>query len=365
MTSKLEFTGERFVPGIDGEIVYEHVHRYAFARALASGRRVLDAACGEGYGSALLAAVATSVTGVDIDLQTVAHARQRYAAIGNLAFADASVTTLPLADASVDMVVSFETIEHLPAAEQPRMLAEFARVLVPNGVLLLSAPNRVEYSEKRGFANPFHLHEHDRAELDALVAVHFAARRYFRQRVWMGSTIWSEAGERSIATATAYAGDANGVTDAQPPEAMYYLVVAGVSESALPQRMADVSLFSDSAESELLRSYSAKREAIRLDAIVGERTAMLDSKTAHVEHLERLVAYREGIIVERDGQLEAQVLRMLQFESRNVDLQARLDQSQAALAAQERISDYRQSWRWWVRLPLRRLRREWQRLRGK
>ena len=74
----ITFTGERFVPGCAGEIAYEHWHRYAFARQFVAGKRVLDAACGEGYGSALLASVAASVVGVDIDAPAVAHAAERY-----------------------------------------------------------------------------------------------------------------------------------------------------------------------------------------------------------------------------------------------------------------------------------------------
>ncbi|NNK38121.1 MAG: class I SAM-dependent methyltransferase, partial [Xanthomonadales bacterium] len=66
MSEFLEFTGERFTPECVREIRYEHVHRYAFARELVSNRRVLDAACGEGYGSALLAQTARSVCGVDV-----------------------------------------------------------------------------------------------------------------------------------------------------------------------------------------------------------------------------------------------------------------------------------------------------------
>ncbi|MCW5579095.1 MAG: class I SAM-dependent methyltransferase, partial [Dokdonella sp.] len=76
----LPFTGERFTPECVREIWYEHWHRYAFARGLVAGKRVLDAACGEGYGSALLAAVAGSVTGVDVDADAIAHARARYGA---------------------------------------------------------------------------------------------------------------------------------------------------------------------------------------------------------------------------------------------------------------------------------------------
>lgn len=377
MSADLEFTGERFVPGVAGEIVYEHVHRYAFARALVAGKRVLDAACGEGYGSALLATSAAMVTGVDIDDVTIAHARARYAAIANLAFAGASVTALPLADASVDVVVSFETIEHLPAVEQPRMIAQFARVLAEGGVLVLSAPNRVEYSDKRGFANPFHLHEHDRAELDALLAAHFPARRYYRQRMWMGSTIWGE--DEAPAATAAWMADGTGVSDANLPEAMYYIVLAAADPSALPTQVAGLSLFADAAQTELARAYAASREAIRLDEILGERTAMLDRQSAHVQHLEKLVAFRDGIIVERDGQLEAQSLRMLQFERQDIDraarqselqrdvvaLRAQLQQAQAAADAQQRIIEHRQGWHWWATLPWLQLRLVWRRLRDR
>ena len=123
---ELPFTGERFVPGTRGEIWVEHWHRYHFAARLAAGQRVVDAACGEGYGSALLAAVARGVVGVDIDAPTIAHARATYGGVANLSFVEGSATRLPLPDASVDIVVSFETIEHLEAADQAPMLAEFA-----------------------------------------------------------------------------------------------------------------------------------------------------------------------------------------------------------------------------------------------
>ena len=96
MPSDLEFTGERFVPGIAGEIAHEHWHRYAFARRYVTGKRVLDAACGEGYGSALLAGLAAQVTGIDIDAAAIAHARASYAAVANVRFEEGSAATLPL-----------------------------------------------------------------------------------------------------------------------------------------------------------------------------------------------------------------------------------------------------------------------------
>src|SRR5262245_31216724 len=113
MSDELTFTGERFVPGAAGEIWYEHWHRYHFAASLVAGREVLDVACGEGYGSALLARSAAQVTGADIAPAAISHARGRYAGQPNLAFCEADCAALPFADGSFDVVVSFETIEHI------------------------------------------------------------------------------------------------------------------------------------------------------------------------------------------------------------------------------------------------------------
>ena len=125
---ELEFTGERFTPECVREIAYEHWHRYAWASRLVTGMQVLDAACGEGYGTRLLARTAGSVVGVDIDPGAIEHARRRYAGPATR-FECADCTRLPLDDDSVDAVVSFETLEHLEA--QDRLLAEFRRVLRP------------------------------------------------------------------------------------------------------------------------------------------------------------------------------------------------------------------------------------------
>jgi len=137
MGPELTFTGERFLPSCSGEIAYEHWHRYAFARQFVGGCHVLDAACGEGYGTALLGAVAATVVGVDIDADAIAHAAARYGITDRVRFLEGSCADLPLADAAFDVVVSFETIEHVEAEDQSRMLAEFARVLKPDGLLII------------------------------------------------------------------------------------------------------------------------------------------------------------------------------------------------------------------------------------
>jgi len=365
MPAELEFTGERFIPGVAGEIVYEHVHRYAFARRFATGRRVLDAACGEGYGSALLAQVAVEVTGVDLDGATIAHARAAYPA-RNLAFVEASVAALPLPAASVDLVVSFETIEHLPAADQPAMLAEFARVLAPDGVLLVSSPNRPEYSERRGYSNPFHVHELDRAELARLLATHFAATRWYRQRVWLGSMLRSEAHADG---AELWEGDHAGVAPAASTDAMYFVVLAARTHEAIPMAQPSLSLFSDQNETELARSAAHAKEAIRLDALAGERLAALDRQTAHIRHLEQLAEAQDaqiGRLETAEQVLRAESQRLLdEANASTAEAVSECDRLQRALDAQERIILHRQSLRWWLVLPWLRVRLAWAQWRGR
>ncbi len=167
-----EFTGERLIPGqVDVDLLNEHLARYAFAARLAHGKRVLDAGCGAGYGSAELARQADSVTGADLAAEAVDFARAHYR-LPNLAFEQASCDRLPHPDACFDLVVAFEVIEHLE--DWREFLQEARRVLAPGGQLIVSTPNRLYYTESRGVqgANPFHVHEFDfeefRGELESV-----------------------------------------------------------------------------------------------------------------------------------------------------------------------------------------------------
>lgn len=182
----LDFTGERFVPDIDGVIRLEHLHRYAFARDLTAGRDVLDIACGEGYGSAMISENANSVIGVDIAADAIAYARQTYVR-ENLNFLEGSATKIPVADASVDVVVSFETIEHLEDHEA--MLAEIKRVLRPSGILVISSPNKKIYSDETGYSNPYHVKELYTEEFLDLVSRYFENVRHYAQKILAASVI--------------------------------------------------------------------------------------------------------------------------------------------------------------------------------
>src|SRR5579883_3395358 len=154
-----EFTGERVIPGqVDVDLMNEHLARYTFAARLARGKRVLDAGCGAGYGSAELAHSAHSVIGIDCALEAVEFARENYR-LPNLQFEQASCTALPHDDSTFDLVVAFEVIEHLENWRD--FLKEVRRVLAPNGQFIVSTPNKLYYNEGRGAqgANPFHVHE--------------------------------------------------------------------------------------------------------------------------------------------------------------------------------------------------------------
>jgi SAM-dependent methyltransferase len=159
-----EFTGERVIPGqVDADLLNEHMARYAFASRLSRRKQVLDAGCGTGYGSAELAKNAASVLGIDLSAEAIEYARAEYP-LPNLRFEQGDCTSLPAADASLDLVVAFEVIEHL---ENWRgLLHEARRVLAPGGQFIVSTPNKLYYAETRraAGANPFHVHEFEYEE---------------------------------------------------------------------------------------------------------------------------------------------------------------------------------------------------------
>jgi len=183
------FTGERLTSALSGQTQIEHYHRYLFARALCADLDVLDVAGGEGYGSAQLAQVARSVVGVEYDHETVQSAQSNFPR-PNLTFMQGDARDLPLADASVDAVVSFETIEHFDRQED--FVSEVFRVLRPDGRFIVSTPDREVYSPPGSTPNPFHVRELTRAEFIALLHRHFANVAILTQRPMLGSVLLAD-----------------------------------------------------------------------------------------------------------------------------------------------------------------------------
>lgn len=266
----LEFTGERFTPECVREIWYEHWHRYAFARALAGGRRVLDAACGEGYGSALLAPAARSVLGLDLSQQAVSHAQARYGARENLSFRQGDCTRLDaLPDAAFDLIVSFETLEHVQ--DQERMLDGFARLLSPGGVLLVSTPDKRNYSDLPGFRNEHHVRELYREEFEAMLAARFPQRRIYAHKLLFQSAVWAlDGGSDYRATVLDQAAQLRDGLDYPP---LYYIAVC--ARGPLPALPA-LSLFGDAAES-VYRHYNGE---VRRNIAAGHRILELEQQLA-------------------------------------------------------------------------------------
>lgn len=194
-TTDLPWTGERYMPSISGEIMLEHVHRYLIATKFIKAKRVLDIASGEGYGSQLMAQLASSVIGVDIDPNTVIYSKKKYKN-KNLSFLTGSCSQIPIKDNSVDVVVSFETIEHHD--EHIEMFEEITRVLDTGGMLILSSPNKLRFEHNKKHQNQFHEKELDRDELVELAHRHFKHVVILEQRVQYGSMIQSSKDSKSI-----------------------------------------------------------------------------------------------------------------------------------------------------------------------
>src|SRR3954453_20744455 len=232
----LEVTGERLLPEQQrGELVHaQHLARYRFASQLAEGRRVLDAACGEGYGTAMLAAAgAGSVVGLDIDKPTVEHARAKY----GLEFEHADVGELPFEDGSFDLVVSFETLEHVPDAA--RAISEFRRVLADGGVLVASTPN----SDRYLVDNEFHAREFTQDEFGDLLAPHFSDVALFYQQDWLTSAVMGERqlgqsdGERSLDL------DVSKVAGHEPGDQLFTIAVCGPRDASLSDTAVVTAIF--------------------------------------------------------------------------------------------------------------------------
>lgn len=202
---ELAFTGERLMTGIYEYWSIEHLHRYALASEMVKGKRIIDIASGEGYGSNLLADVADSVVGIDISKDAVAHAQKKYKK-ENLRFVEGSATAIPIDDKSIDAVVSFETIEHHDQHE--KMLLEIKRVLKPDGILIISSPDKKYYTDEPGYNNPYHVKELYSYEFKALVQSHFSNVLFLNQKTIFGSVIVDDDGK--IDSLKEYTGDYNG-----------------------------------------------------------------------------------------------------------------------------------------------------------
>lgn len=186
-TKILDNDGERMIPEFhQGTFIYgEHIVRYGAAKKLAKNKVVLDIACGSGYGSNLLSHEAKKVYGVDVSAKAVKYAKNKFSNT-NIEFLVGDAENIPLHDNSVDLVITFETIEHIK--NYRKFMAEMKRVLKDDGLAIISTPNDTEFSE----GNHFHLHEFEHEELVKLISEYFKNQKEYFQGTWIYNALVDE-----------------------------------------------------------------------------------------------------------------------------------------------------------------------------
>lgn len=202
---KENWTGERLETFIKDQTSIEHLHRYAVALDLVKDKIVLDIASGEGYGTHLLSFRAKIIKGVDIDVSSIKKAKLKYKR-NNLEFKAGSTSSIPYNDCYFDIVVSFETIEH--HNEHEKMMEEIKRVLKPNGILIISSPDRLNYSEKRNFINKFHVKELYKEQFKSLINNHYQNANFYLQKSTFASILIPECSPNGFIE---YSGDYNSI----------------------------------------------------------------------------------------------------------------------------------------------------------
>lgn len=229
----LAYTGERFTIDQQGEIRVEHLHRYLWASRGFRGERWIDAASGSGYGTYVLAQESRTVTGFDIDVEAV-NAARRVFVDSSVEFTVASVYSLGLASDSVDVGVSFETIEHVD--EPGRAVAEFERCLRRDGVLVVSSPNKATYSSNRPPHNSFHKFEYYAEEFRDELARKFSYVVLFGQWTFGGTSVIAPLDATNPWQSGSFwlNGQSEGVALDQAYEPRYFIAVASQVSPTVP-----------------------------------------------------------------------------------------------------------------------------------
>jgi SAM-dependent methyltransferase len=322
----MEFTGERMIPAqVDIELELEHKNRYYFAQPLVRGMRVLDAACGAGYGSQILAQTAQAVVGIDISDETVVYAQQHYGG-DNIAFQQASVTELPFEAHTFDAVVSFETLEHVTEAQQQTFMREIKRVLRPDGLLVMSTPNKDIYQEK--VENHFHEHELDAQEFEALLKTHFKEVVFVAQQFEIGNVI-TPAGQAPATVQNDFHMDAAEYLIAVCCDRALGPVEARVlvRESGTLAKLTQWAVSTDRLSEERMQHIRRlDGELEEKDGLIRRQDTQISERNAHIQRQDQEIRQRDGLISEKDGLIGEKETLITQQATQLAEKEVLLDQ---------------------------------------
>ncbi len=288
--------GERMIPALDHEgLIYaEHIVRYLFATRFVGGKRVLDMASGVGYGADLLrSAGAAEVVALDRSPGAVRYGEKHHSEF-RPAYVLGDAESLPLQSAQFDVVVSFETIEHV--ADYQRFLAEVKRALRQDGLFIVSTPNRGVYPE----GNPFHTREFTLDEFEEALAGHFRYVKTFSQNDWIASAVFSpeemEGSDKPIADQLSLFK----AVGKSPSETLY--MVSLCSEVPLPEAGQEVVLTSLYEMRHYLEEIARRdAEIARLKTDLSEQVATLAQRDVLLGEKERALAELHASLAEKDA----------------------------------------------------------------
>jgi SAM-dependent methyltransferase len=322
---------------VNDDLWAEHVSRYAFASRSAAGASVLDIGSGTGYGTAELAHGARSAIGIDIAAEAVAHSRANYPQ-PNLSFLAASATALPFIDASFDLVTAFEVIEHL--TEWRGLLAEARRVLKPDGVFIVSTPNKLYYAESRGTEgpNPFHVHEFEFAEFHAALAEFFPRVTVLLQNHLQAVAFYPDG---PLPSFDARIDGIRGGAD----DSHFFLGLCSIKPTAAPCGLLYVHQGSNLLREREHHIHSLQKE---LEETRGQRDAMMLAHAELTVHLEEQNRWAAGL----QGELEEHTRWALRLDQELNVARERLDQVHQdlqdrtawALSLDARVQDFEARW---------------------
>lgn len=331
------FTGERYTTQMGGEVEQEHRHRYLLAVPYCKGKRVLDIASGEGYGSAMLATVASHVTGVDIDESAIQHAAECYQK-DTLEYVHGSATAIPLPDHSVDVLVSFETIEHFMGHDA--FISEIRRVLVPGGLVIMSSPNKEIYATTHGNHNEFHVSELTKQEFWDLLSNAFENVRSLQQKATACSVIVPEDGPESAPFAS-YRLLGKGEFERQDSGLMngvYSIIFA--SDEELPP-IAEWGVLEDESFIRQLADIIKYNEGLIRsgEAALAEMLAAKDGAVQESEALRNILTDKDAEIEARNTEIASLENATAQIANELTDARVSLTQLAEKLALAERFNE--------------------------